>query len=200
MIRFPEIPASETRRFQSWLCGLLLVGAVVAAYQPAWRPRLCLGRRQLRCQQSTADGAGRTEANLVFARFAVPVFPSRLHHVSVGTQLVGSESRRLSLGQHPAARGQCASRVEAFASVERSRRMAGLGNLRPAPGQRGIGGLDHAAQKHVVAIFYFAGGAGLDRVCGNTGQLGDGTEWRWSFTHWRCSAKRQLARSRRHCF
>ena len=91
---------------RGWLKGLLLVAAVVFAYQPAWHAGFIWDDDVYVTAQPVADRAGRVETDMVFAGFAVAIFSADLHDVSAGARALGAESGGLSLGQYFAARGR----------------------------------------------------------------------------------------------
>src|ERR1035437_2649274 len=65
---------------------------------------------------------------------------------------LGSEPCGLPSGERIAARAQRSAALEGADEIEHSRGRAGGGDLRPAPGQRGIGRLDHRAQEHPLNV------------------------------------------------
>src|SRR4029077_3220036 len=103
-----------------------------------------------------ADGARRSAANLVLARFAFAVFPAGLYNFSHRTRALGTELNRLSLGQSCAACRQRPAGVAGPGAVKGTGSVAGWSNFCSTPRAGGISRLDHGTEKCAHGLLLFA--------------------------------------------
>ena len=123
-----------------------------------------LGRRRLYHTQRAANCAQRSASDLVFARFAVAVFPAGLYNVSHRARAVGYESHRLSLDQPYTSRGERVVGVACSSAFERAGFVARGGDLCPASGASGISCVDYGTQKCSDGVLLSSDASRLDRI------------------------------------
>ena len=110
--------------------------------------------------QQTPDRSGWPETDLVLTGSAA-ILSARLYGLPPRTRPLGAQPCWLPLRQPPPAQRQRAITMAVAPAVARAGRLAGSGGVRLAPGQRGIGGLDHRAQEHPLDVLLPAESAAL---------------------------------------
>ncbi len=151
-------------RHRIWLAGLFLVAATAIAYAPSWNGGFIWDDDDYVTTNRAPDRARWLAPHLVFARFAVAIFPARLHDLSHRARPLGFAPVGLSLGQSPFAHRKRAPPLALARAAESSGGVAGGGDLRAASGAGGIGRVDHGTQERAHGIVLSPHPARVDEV------------------------------------
>ncbi len=127
--------------------------------------RVHLGRRCLRHPQQASHHARRPDPHLVLARFSLAILPARLHRLAPRTRPLGPGPGRISLGQPPAARRQCAPPLALARAPAPPGLLARGGPFRPSSRPSRIRRLGDRAEKRPLVILLSAGRARLAGIC-----------------------------------
>ncbi len=135
--------------------GLVLIAVVaLIAYMPFHKRRLHLGRLSFACRQPVGQSLGRFAPNMVH-RASDRLLAGHQYFILDRVADMGDELHRLPCHQPRLARCRITADLDHLKKVVHSRgAFSGL-DLCRASGERGVGGLDRATEKHDGDVVFF---------------------------------------------